>query len=138
SLLTTPAAGNFSPQIVETPIFATKLPCPRGGDTTTHAKEAALSPWTGQQRRMRPTGLGVRSASVWCPEPVTPLDPPTCRPHGLAPASQQKPRTQGRLALPGASPTPPCAEGRSMDVVLTHGAGLDGQKKSSTACRSVP
>src|SRR5205823_14133481 len=61
--------------------IATKLPCPRGGDTTTHDKEPALSSWTGPQRSMGPTGLGARSAAVWCHAPVTPLDPETCRHH---------------------------------------------------------
>ena len=36
---------------------------------------------------MPPKGLGVRSCSDWCPEPVPALALETCRHHALAPAS---------------------------------------------------
>src|SRR5215471_6086691 len=87
---------------------------------------------------MPPTGLGARSASVWCHEPVTKLDPDTCRHHDMSPASFQKPSTQGSLCPHGYPTSPQCGEGRRMDVVFTHCAGLDVHKKSITACRIVP
>src|SRR5262249_60956302 len=40
--------------------------------------------------RMPPKGLGVRSCSDWCPEPVTELDLDTCRHHELLPASPRE------------------------------------------------
>jgi hypothetical protein len=51
--------------------------------------------------RMPPKGLGVRSCSDWCPEPVTKLDLDTCRHHPLSPASPGKPSTQGSLSCSG-------------------------------------
>src|SRR6266568_3303742 len=86
---------------------------------------------------MRPIGLVVRSASVWCHEPVTQLDPDTCRHHGMSLASF---RSQARKAASLLRGIPPAhhTEGRRMDVVFTHCAGLDVHKKSITACRIVP
>src|SRR5215813_6495436 len=40
--------------------------------------------------RMPPKGLGVRSCSDWCPEPVTELDLDTCRHHELSLASPRE------------------------------------------------
>src|SRR5207248_4454843 len=71
-------------------------------------------------------------------QPVTKLDPDTCRHHDMSPASFQKPSTQGSLYSYGYPTSPQCGEGRSMDVVFTHCAGLDVHKKSITACRIVP
>src|SRR5262245_45836250 len=88
--------------------------------------------------RMPPKGLGVRSCSDWCPEPVTELDLDTCRHHELSPASWGKWSTQGSLSCSG-YPASPLGPWRcKMDVVFTRCAGLDVHKKSITACRMIP
>src|SRR5262245_53008641 len=56
--------------------------------------------------RMPPKGLGVRSCSDWCPEPVTELDLDTCRHHELSPASWGKWSTQGSLSCSGYPASP--------------------------------
>src|SRR5207244_3369777 len=55
---------------------------------------------------MRPTGLGVRSASVWCHEPVTKLDPDTCRHHGMSPASFRSQARKAASLFMGIPPAP--------------------------------
>jgi hypothetical protein len=88
--------------------------------------------------RMRPKGLGVRSCSDWCPEPVTALDLDTCRHHTLSPASYGKSRTQGSLFCAGYPASPLGAWRCEMDVGFTRCAGLDVHKKRITACRMIP
>src|SRR5262249_16220353 len=59
-----------------------------------------------------------------------------CHP-GMSPASLGKSSTQGSLYEQGYPVSPVSQRRREMEVVFTHGAGLDGHQKSVTACRLI-
>jgi transposase len=56
----------------------------------------------------------------------------------MSPASPRKRSTQGRIGTDGYPASPPHSWWWSMDVIITHCAGLDVHKKRVTACRVIP
>src|SRR5918999_918875 len=101
-------------------------------------KKALGCPAQRHACRMAPTGLAVRSVIVWCREPVAELDLDTWRHDGMSPASPRKRSTHGSIGTGGYPASPPHSWGWVMDVIFTHGAGLDVHQKRVTACRVIP
>src|SRR5918911_3642445 len=56
----------------------------------------------------------------------------------MSPASPRKQSTPGRIGTGGSPASPPYAWRWVMDVLFTHGAGLDVHNKRGTACRVSP
>jgi hypothetical protein len=83
-------------------------------------------------------GLVSRSVIPWCHEPTREFDRDTDRHLDVLPPASREGSTSWSIAPKRYPASPPLARRRAMDVMCTHGAGLDVHKKTVTACRVTP